>query len=164
LTTRNHNAIYPGTFDAITNGHLDIIERARAHFAKVIVAVSQNPGKSPLFSLEERIAMVKECLAGMDNVEVDSFDGLLVEYARRHGVSVLVKGLRAISDFDYELQMAQMNFKLNQVETMFLVANPVYSFLSSSLVKEVARFGGDVSELVPAEVSRRLKERFSGQS
>jgi pantetheine-phosphate adenylyltransferase len=164
LTTRNHNAIYPGTFDPITNGHLDIIERARAHFATVIVALSQNPGKSPLFGLEERIAVVKDVLSGMDNVEVDSFDGLLVDYARRRGVPVLVKGLRAISDFDYELQMAQMNFKLTEVETMFMVANPVYSFLSSSLVKEVARFGGDVSELVPAEVARRLKERFSGQS
>jgi pantetheine-phosphate adenylyltransferase len=129
----------------------------------VVVAVSQNPGKSPLFNLEERIAIVKEATSGMDGIEVDSFDGLLVDYAKRRGSSVLVKGLRAVSDFDYELQMAQMNYRLAGVETMFLVANPVYSFLSSSLVKEVARFGADVEEMVPPEVARRLKERFRGE-
>jgi pantetheine-phosphate adenylyltransferase len=155
-------AIYPGTFDPVTKGHLDIIERARLHFPRVVVAVSQNPGKSPLFSLEERIALAKEVLGHLDGVEVDSFDGLLVDYAKRRGIGVLVKGLRAVSDFDYELQMAQMNHKLAGVETFFLVATPVYSFLSSSLVKEIARFGADVSEFVPPEVARRMKERFRG--
>ncbi|MHB8513541.1 MAG: pantetheine-phosphate adenylyltransferase [Actinomycetota bacterium] len=156
-------AIYPGTFDPITNGHLDIIARARAQFDGVIVAVSQNPGKSPLFTLEERIAVAKETVSSIDGVQVDAFDGLLVDYAKRVGGHVLVKGLRAVSDFDYELQMAQMNYRLAGLETMFLVANPQYSFLSSSLVKEVARFGGDVKEMVPAEVSRKLKERFRAE-
>ncbi len=155
-------AIYPGTFDPITHGHLDIIERARLHFPRLVVAVSQNPGKFPLFTLEERVAIAKEAVADQEGVEVDSFEGLLVEYARRLGVRVLVKGLRAVTDFDYELQMAQMNHKLAGVETFFMVATPRYSFLSSSLVKEVARFGGDVSEFVPAEVARRVKERFRG--
>ncbi len=156
-------AIYPGTFDPITHGHLDIIVRARAQFDVVVVAVSQNPGKTPLFALEERIAIVKECTARMEGVEVDSFDGLLVDFAKRRGAGALVKGLRAVTDLDYELQMAQMNYRLAQVETFFLVANPVFSFLSSSLVKEVARFGGDVAEMVPSEVARRLKERFRGE-
>ncbi|HVL91235.1 MAG TPA: pantetheine-phosphate adenylyltransferase [Actinomycetota bacterium] len=156
-------AVYPGTFDPITNGHLDIIERARAQFGSVVVAVSQNPSKNPLFPLEERIAIAKETTAGMDGVNVDSFEGLLVDYVRARGASALVKGLRAVTDFDYELQMAQMNYRLAGVETMFLVANPEYSFLSSSLVKEVARFGGDVEGMVPPEVLRRLKDRFHGE-
>ncbi|HEX9713322.1 MAG TPA: pantetheine-phosphate adenylyltransferase [Actinomycetota bacterium] len=157
-------AIYAGTFDPITNGHLDIIERARIHFPSIVVAVSQNPSKSPVFNLEERVALVKEVVAGLEGVEVDSFDGLLVDYVRRKGARVLVKGLRAVTDFDYELQMAQMNHKLAEVETMFMVATPAYSFLSSSLVKEVARFGGDVDEFVPVEVARKLKERFRGEA
>lgn len=157
-------AIYPGTFDPITNGHLDIIERARLHFPSIVVAVSQNPGKAPVFNLEERVALVKEVVTGFDGVEVDSFEGLLVDYAKRRGAGVLVKGLRAVTDFEYELQMAQMNHKLAEVETMFLVATPKHSFLSSSLVKEVARFGGDVDEFVPAEVARKLKERFRGEA
>lgn len=156
-------AIYPGTFDPITNGHVDIIDRARRHFPRVVVAVSQNPAKAPLFSLEERIALVKEVAAGLDGVEVDSFDGLLVDYARRKGAGVLVKGLRAVTDFEYELQMAQMNHKLAEVETMFLVATPAYSFLSSSLVREVAKFGGDVTGFVSPEVANKLKERFRGE-
>jgi pantetheine-phosphate adenylyltransferase len=163
MEARSHRAVYPGTFDPITNGHLDIIERARAQFDLVVVAVSQNPGKTPLFTLEERMAMAKEVLAGMDDVEVASFDGLLVSYARSRGIGVLIKGLRAVTDFDYELQMAQMNFKLASVETLFMVASPTYSFLSSSLVKEVARFGGDVSGLVPVDVARKMKERFRGE-
>lgn len=157
-------AVYPGTFDPITNGHLDIIERVRTHFGTVVVAVSQNPGKQPMFSPEERVSMAKEALAGMENVEIDSFDGLLVDYVRRRGARVLVKGLRAVSDFEYELQMAQMNFRLAGVETLFMVANPAYSFLSSSIVKEVARFGGSVEGLVPAEVARRLKEKSRGEA
>lgn len=156
-------AIYPGTFDPITNGHLDIIERARRHFPRVVLAVSQNPGKAPMFSLEERVALGKEVLAGIPGVEVDSFDGLLVDYASRRDIHVFVKGLRAVSDFDYELQMAQMNHRLSGVETFFMVATPKYSFLSSSLVKEVARFGGDVSAFVPVEVARKMKERFRGE-
>lgn len=156
-------AIYPGTFDPITNGHLDIIARSRAQFDRVVVAVSQNPGKSPLFTLEERIAIVKEVVAAHDHIDVESFEGLLVDFAKRRGASALVKGLRAVTDFDYELQMAQMNHRLSGMETMFLVANPVYSFLSSSLVKEVAQFGGDVDEMVPPEVARRLRERFRGE-
>jgi pantetheine-phosphate adenylyltransferase len=157
-------AIYPGTFDPVTNGHIDIIERAHLRFETVVVAVSQNPGKTPLFNLEERIGMVKEVVAGQKGVEVDSFDGLLVDYAKRRGIGILVKGLRAVTDFEYELQMAQMNHRLAQVETLFMVATPSHSFLSSSLVKEIARFGGDVTAFVPAEVARKMKERFRGEA
>ncbi|HVL34021.1 MAG TPA: pantetheine-phosphate adenylyltransferase [Actinomycetota bacterium] len=156
-------AIYPGTFDPITNGHLDIIERASSRFAGLVVAVSQNPGKSPLFTLEERVALAKEVVSRLPNVEIGTFEGLLVDYARREGIGVIVKGLRAVTDFDYELQMAQMNHKLAGVETFFMAATPKYSFLSSSLVKEVARFGGDVSAFVPSEVARTMKERFRGE-
>ena len=157
-------AIYPGTFDPVTNGHIDIIERAHRRFETVVVAVSQNPGKTPLFNLEERIGMVKEVVAGQKGVEVDSFDGLLVDYAKRRGIGIMVKGLRAVSDFEYELQMAQMNHRLAEVETLFMVATPSHSFLSSSLVKEIARFGGDVTAFVPAEVARKMKERFRGEA
>ena len=157
-------AVYPGTFDPITNGHLDIIERASPHVGRLIVAVSQNPGKTPLFSLEERIAMIKEACADMDGVEVESFDGLLVDFAQRAGSKLLIKGLRAVSDFEYEMQMAQMNFRLAGVETFFMTASPKHSFLSSSLVKEVARFGGEINGLVPPEVVRRVKERFRGDA
>jgi pantetheine-phosphate adenylyltransferase len=157
-------AIYPGTFDPITNGHLDIIERAHLRFQQVVVAVSQNPGKAPLFTLEERVGLVKEVVANLDHVEVDSFDGLLVDYATRRGIGTVVKGLRAVTDFEYELQMAQMNHKLEKVETFFMVATPTHSFLSSSLVKEIARFGGDIDSFVPAEVARKLKERFRGEA
>ena len=157
-------AIYPGTFDPVTNGHIDIIERAHRRFETLVVAVSQNPGKTPLFNLEERIGMVKEVVAGQKGVEVDSFDGLLVDYAKRRGIGILVKGLRAVSDFEYELQMAQMNHRLAEVETLFMVATPSHSFLSSSLVKEIARFGGDVTAFVPAEVARKMKERFRGEA
>jgi pantetheine-phosphate adenylyltransferase len=157
-------AIYPGTFDPVTNGHIDIIERAHLRFETIVVAVSQNPGKTPLFNLEERIGMVKEVVAGQKGVEVDSFDGLLVDYAKRRGIGILVKGLRAVTDFDYELQMAQMNHKLAGVETLFMVATPSHSFLSSSLVKEIARFGGDVTAFVPTEVARKMKERFRGEA
>jgi pantetheine-phosphate adenylyltransferase len=151
-------AVYPGTFDPVTMGHLDIIERAARHF-DVVVAVSTNPSKAPLFSLEERIALVKDATASIEGVEVDSFEGLLVDYAGRRGAHLIVKGLRVVSDFEYEMQMAQMNVRLAGVETLFMVANPTYSFLSSSLVKEVARLGGEVDGLVPPEVARRLRER-----
>jgi pantetheine-phosphate adenylyltransferase len=157
-------AVYPGTFDPITNGHLDIIERASTQVSTLIVAVSQNPSKTPLFTLEERVAIVKESVAGLERVEVDSFDGLLVEYCTRRDSRLLVKGLRAVSDFEYEMQMAQMNYRLASVDTLFMVASPKFSFLSSSLVKEVARFGGAVDGLVPPVVARRLKERLSGEA
>ncbi len=157
-------AIYPGTFDPITNGHLDIIERALSCFGRVVVAVSQHPSKQPLFSLEERVAMVKEAVGGLAGVDVDSFEGLLVDHVRRRGGSILVKGLRAVGDLEYELQMAQMNRDLAEVETVFMVASPAHSFLSSSLVREVARFGGDVSRFVPADVAHRLKEITRGEA
>ena|SRR5438093_1526478 len=157
-------AVYPGTFDPITNGHLDIIERAAKQVSTLVVAVSQNPGKLPMFTLEERVAIVKEAVAELKGVEVDSFEGLLVDYCSRRGATMIVKGLRAVSDFEYEMQMAQMNLRLGGVDTLFMVANPKYSFLSSSIVKEVARFGGSVDGLVPAEVIRRLLERTGGEA
>ena len=144
----------------MTNGHLDIIERASRHFDRVVVAVLVNPAKEPLFSLEERLAMLKEATSMMPAVEVDSFSGLLVDFARARGSSVIVKGLRAVSDFDYELQMAQMNHRMAGVETFFMTTNPGWSYLSSSLVREVARHGGDVSGLVPANVADRLAEKL----
>lgn len=153
-------AIYPGTFDPFTHGHLDIVERACRAFGSLVVAVSQNPSKSPLFPLEERIAMVKESTADIEGVSVESFDGLLVAHARRTGARVLVKGVRAPSDVEYETQMAQMNAALADVETVFLVATPTHGFISSSLVREVARLGGDITAFVPPTVARRLKERF----
>ena len=155
-------ALCPGTFDPVTNGHLDIIERAGQRFDAVVVAVLDNPGKQPLFSVDERGAMLKEATTGLDNVDVESFSGLLVEYARRRGSDVIVKGLRAVTDFEYEIQMAQMNRRLTGMETLFMTTDPTWSFLSSSLVREVARFGGDVSELVPPVVVERLAERFGG--
>jgi pantetheine-phosphate adenylyltransferase len=154
-------ALYPGTFDPVTNGHIDVIQRAARHFGRVIVAVLENPSKEPLFTVEERIAMLKAATADLDAVDLDSFSGLLVDYANARGVGVIVKGLRAVSDFDYELQMAQMNHRLAGVETFFVSTNPTWSFLSSSLVKEVARYGGDVEGLVPPEVKRRLEEKLS---
>jgi pantetheine-phosphate adenylyltransferase len=158
-------ACCPGSYDPVTNGHLDIVSRALACFDRVIVAVLVNPGKQPLFSLEERIAMLKEATATLPGsgglVEVDSFSGLLVDYARARRVTALVKGLRAISDFDFELQMAQMNYRLAEVETMFMTTNPAYSYLSSSLVKDVASHGGNVDGLVPPGVATRLRERFA---
>jgi len=157
-------AVYPGTFDPITNGHLDIIERASKHVARVIVAVSQNPSKQPLFTLEERLAIATEAVARLPGVEVDSFEGLLVDFCTRRGAKLVVKGLRAVSDFEYEMQMAQMNLRLAGVDTLFMVANPSFSFLSSSIVKEVSRFGGSVEGLVPPEAAARLKEKTGGQA
>jgi pantetheine-phosphate adenylyltransferase len=144
----------------VTNGHLDIIERATRTFERVVVAVLVNPDKEPLFSVEERLAMLKEATADIPGVEIGSFSGLLVDYARAEGSAVIVKGLRAVSDFDYELQMAQMNHRLAGVETFFVSTNPNWSYLSSSLVREVARHGGDVSGLVPDFVKDRLMEKL----
>ena len=154
-------ALVPGSFDPVTNGHLDVIERVARFFDEVIVAVSRNPQKAAsLFSLEERRQMLAEVTGHLDNVRIEVFGGLLVDFAKAHGAKTIVKGLRAITDFDYELQMAQMNQTLSGIDTLFLVTSPQYSFLSSSLVREVARFGGDVSGLVPAVVAQRLDERF----
>ncbi|MBC7679086.1 MAG: pantetheine-phosphate adenylyltransferase [Pseudorhodobacter sp.] len=153
-------AVCPGSFDPVTLGHLDIIGRASLLYDEVVVAVGVNASKKRLFSFEERTEMLREVTAGYGNVTVDSFDGLIVDFCRQREVQVIVKGLRAISDFDYELQMAQMNHGLAGIETMFMTTNPLYSFLSSSLVKEVATYGGDVAGLVPEAVHRRLLERL----
>jgi pantetheine-phosphate adenylyltransferase len=155
-------AVCPGSFDPVTLGHLDIVERASKIYDEVTVAVLVNKKKSSLFTVEERMALLSEVTAVYGNVKVDSFHGLLVDYCRERDIPVIVKGLRAISDFDYELQMAQMNHGLAGVETMFMTTNPLYSFLSSSLVKEVATYGGDVSGLVPERVLARLTERLAG--
>jgi len=154
-------AVCPGSFDPITNGHLDIVERASHIYDEVVVAILVNKTKSGLFGLQERIDMIREVVEPYGNVRVDSFTGLLVDYCKAHDIPVIVKGLRAVSDFDYELQMAQMNHRLAGVETLFMTTNPLYSFLSSSLVKEVATFGGDVSALVPDAVVRRLSQRLA---
>jgi pantetheine-phosphate adenylyltransferase len=153
-------ALCPGTFDPVTNGHIDIIDRASRCFDTVLVAVLENPVKAPLFTVDERVAMLKDAVADIEHTEVESFSGLLVEYARSHGIRVIVKGLRAVTDFDFELQMAQMNHRMARVETFFVPTSPQWSYLSSSLIKEVARFGGDVSGLVPAFVRDRLEEKL----
>ena len=153
-------ALCPGTFDPVTNGHLDIIGRAGSCFDAVVVGVLENPSKQPLFEVEERVAMLKEACANLANVRVASFSGLLVEFASRERAEVIVKGLRAVSDYEFEIQMAQMNHQLAGVETLFMTTSPQWSFLSSSLVKEVARFGGDVSSLVPAHVAGRLADKL----
>lgn len=154
-------AVCPGSFDPVTNGHLDVFVRAAAMADEVVVAVLINQTKAGLFTIDERIEMLREVVADYPNIRVDSFHGLLVDYCQAHGVTAIVKGLRAVSDFDYELQMAQMNYRLAGVETVFITTNPLYSFLSSSLVKEVAKFGGDVDGLVPEAVLKRLRARLS---
>ena len=152
-------AIYPGSFDPITNGHTDVIERAAELFGKVIVAVIRNPEKKPQFSLDERVEMLKQSLDKLKNVEVDSFDGLLVDYAKKRNANIIVRGLRAVSDFDYEFQMALTNRKMApQIETLFFMTDYKYSYLSSSFVKQIARLGGDINELVPAPVAKKLKK------
>jgi pantetheine-phosphate adenylyltransferase len=154
------SVVCPGSFDPVTNGHLDVIERAAARFDRIIVACTRNLGKAPLFDVDERIELVAVATAQLPNVTVESFEGLLVDFCRARDVRLVVKGLRAVSDFEYELQMAQMNAHIGEVETLFMTTSPVYSFLSSSLVKEVARFGGDVTEFVPPVVAERLKARL----
>jgi pantetheine-phosphate adenylyltransferase len=155
-------ALCPGTFDPVTNGHLDIIGRTSQTVDRVVVGVLENPSKQPLFTLDERVALLREAVADMANVHVGSFRGLLVDHARAQGASVIVKGLRAVSDYEYEIQMAQMNLRVGAIETLFMPTNPKWSFLSSSLVKEVARFGGDVEGLVPDHVRKALVDRLGG--
>ena len=154
-------AACPGSFDPVTNGHVDVVERASRLYDEVVVAVLVNQSKTGLFDVSERIEMLREVAGGLGNVTVDSFQGLLVDYCRERGIPVVVKGLRAVSDFDYELQMSQMNNRLTGLETLFVATNPEYSFLSSSLVKEVATWGGDVSGLVPDAVLPRLRARLT---
>jgi pantetheine-phosphate adenylyltransferase len=156
-------AVCPGTFDPVTNGHLDVIGRTSQAFDEVVVGVLENPSKQPLFAADERVAMLEEACGDLPNVRVASFSGLLVNFARAQGTAVIVKGLRAVSDYEAEIQMAQMNHRLGGVETMFMPTNPKWSFLSSSLVKEVARFGGEVDGLVPDHVRKRLVDRIEGR-
>ncbi len=154
-------AIYPGSFDPVTNGHLDIIERAATLFDKLIVAVSLNPGKKPLFTVEERLEMLSEVTSYLGNVCIDSYQGLTVNYAREKNAQAIIRGLRAISDFENEFMMALTNKKLQaSVETIFLMTRAEYSFISSSAVKEVASFSGCVKDLVPPVVEKRLREKF----
>ena len=155
-------ALCPGTFDPVTGGHLDVIERASRHFETLVAAVLQNPAKEPLFTVDERVTMLKEAVSDLPNVEVDTFSGLLVDYAGRREANVVVKGLRAVSDFEYELQMAHMNRHLSDIETFFVMSDPKWGYVSSSLIKDVARFGGDVSGLLPDFVRDRLLERLGG--
>ncbi len=150
-------ALCPGTFDPVTNGHLDIIGRTSARFDALLVAVLENPAKAPLFGLDDRVGMLKEATSELANVEIGSFSGLLVEYAAQRGIGVVVKGLRAVTDFEYEIQMAQMNRHLSEIETCFVATSPRWSYLSSSLVKEVARYGGPIEGLVPDAVAGALK-------
>ncbi len=155
-------AVYPGSFDPVTCGHVDLIQRGSLHADELVVSVLSNEGKEPAFSLEKRLEMLNEVTVDMDNVRVDSFRGLLVDYARQIGATIILRGIRAVSDFEYELQMAMMNRHLYpELETMFLVPSEQYSYLSSRLVREVARLGGDVSRHVPACAGRALQERFN---
>ena len=154
-------AIYPGTFDPVTNGHLDIIERAMKMFDSVIVAIARNSSKSPLFSDDERVGLIKEAVKGWKQVEVDSFEGLLVDYAMKRKATVVLRGLRAISDFEYEFQLALTNRKLNDsFETVFLMPSENYTYLKSTIVREIARLGGDVSSFVPPVVKKAFEKKF----
>jgi pantetheine-phosphate adenylyltransferase len=155
-------AIYPGSFDPITNGHLDLIQRGSRLFNRLVVSILRNEKKEPLFSLEERMEMLREVARDYPNVDVDSFDGLLVDYAAARSATVLLRGIRAISDYEYELQMALMNKRLRpEIETVFLMANEAYSFISSRLVKEVFRLGGNISGLAPPLVEARMRQRIA---
>ncbi len=154
-------AIYPGTFDPITNGHLSILSRALKIFDKLIIAILNNPNKTPLFSIEERIVMMKEVLKDMPNIEIDFYDGLLVDYAVEKGANVVIRGLRAMSDFEHEFQLSLMNRKLNkEIESVFLMTDYKWFYISSTIIKEAASFGGDIGGLVPPLVCRKLKEKY----
>jgi pantetheine-phosphate adenylyltransferase len=154
-------AIYPGSFDPLTNGHLDVIERAVKLFDRVVVAVAKNESKQPMFSLEERVDLVRRCIKHIPNAEADSFDCLLVNYVEQQNAQAIVRGLRAISDFEFEFQLALMNRKLNEkVETIFMMPKDTYTFLSSRIIKEIARLGGDISAFVPPHVRAALVEKL----
>jgi pantetheine-phosphate adenylyltransferase len=155
------SAVCPGSFDPVTNGHLDVISRTALQFDEVVVTVLINPNKQGMFTVPERLEMLAEATSHLGNVRVDAWQGLLVDYAKANGITAIVKGLRGANDFDYELQMAQMNHKLTGVDTLFVATNPAYSYLSSSLVKEVAAYGGDVSDMLPATVHKRLLARIA---
>lgn len=153
--------VYAGSFDPPTNGHIDIIKRALKMFDKVVVAIAKNPEKKTEFSLEERMEMLKEITKDMKNVEIDSFDGLLIDYLAKKNANVIIRGLRAVSDFEYEFQLALMNRRLGKdVETVFLIPDENYTYLSSSIVKEIAKYGGDISTLVDSYVGEKLKEKY----
>lgn len=157
-------AIYPGSFDPLTNGHLDVVQRATKLFDRIVVAVAESESKHPLFTLEERVALVQQAVGHMPRVKVDSFDGLLIEYVARRKAQAVVRGLRAVSDFEFEFQLALMNRKLDErIETIFMMPKDTYTFLSSRIVKEISRLGGDVSAFVPAHVKMALKRKFAGQ-
>jgi pantetheine-phosphate adenylyltransferase len=157
--------IYPGSFDPLTNGHLDLVQRAVKLFDRVIVAVASNEAKRPLFSQAERVGMLRKSLANLPNVEVDSFDGLLVDYVEQQGGQAVIRGLRAVSDFEFEFQLALMNRKLNErIETIFMMPKDTYTFLSSRIVKEICRLGGDVSAFVPPQVREALAVRFTNET
>ncbi|HSJ45087.1 MAG TPA: pantetheine-phosphate adenylyltransferase [Euzebyales bacterium] len=156
-------AVCPGTFDPVTNGHVDVIERAAAHFDHLLVACLRNVGKQPLFELDRRVDLLEVATSHLDNVEIATFEGLLVDFCRAHDVRIVVRGLRAVSDFESELEMAQMNHRLADVETFFVATSPLHSFLSSTLVKEVARFGGDVTPFVPAAVNDSLRAKYASK-
>lgn len=157
--------IYPGSFDPLTNGHLDVLQRATKLFDRVIIAVAQSESKNPLFSLAERLELVTDCVKHLPNVEADSFDGLLVNYVEQRKAQAIIRGLRAVSDFEFEFQLALMNRKLNErVETIFMMPKDTYTFLSSRIVKEIARLGGDVSSFVPPLVQKALNEKMLAHS
>jgi pantetheine-phosphate adenylyltransferase len=157
-------AIYPGSFDPVTNGHLDIVERGLRIFDKIIVAILHNPNKSCFFSIEERIEMLIDSMKNLKNVEIDTFEGLLVDYAVKRKAHAILRGLRALSDFEYEFQMAMMNRRINRkIQSVFLMTGLRWIFTSSSIIKEAARFGGNIEDMVPPIVSRKLKEKFEGQ-
>ena len=153
--------VCPGSFDPVTNGHLDVISRAAVLHDEVVVAVFRNSNKTPLFTVDERVELLTQATSKIGNVRIDKFDGLIVDYCKANDIAAIVKGLRAVTDFDYEMQMAQMNYNQAGVETLFVITNPLYAFLSSSLVKDFAKFGGDVSGLVPAVVLDRLAARLA---
>ena len=158
---KNIRAVYPGSFDPVTNGHIDLIQRSATIFDEVIVAILQNAEKNPLFTVEERTSMLAEATSSLKNVSVTSFDGLLVDFVERMEASVIIRGIRAVSDYEYELQMALMNRRLsNKVETVFMLPAEAYSFLSSKLVKEIAELGGAINGFVPAGVAKRLNSKF----
>jgi len=158
-------AIYPGSFDPVTNGHIDIVRRGRTLFDEIIVAILHNPSKQGLFSIDERMQMLKESMKGISGISFDTFGGLLVDYANQSGANAILRGMRAVSDFEYEFQMALMNRKLNRhIQTVFLMTGLRWIFTSSSIIKEAAQFGGDVSDMVPPVVNRKIIEKYKSQN